>query len=202
MTTKKLYPMIKTIPNFLSKEELKLAQQYWALREPTLDPCQQCPNAVSTYGDFLSETFMVNKKPLVEKAIGEPLLATYSFSRIYYSDSILAKHSDRPSCEVSITLNIQADKDWSLWFVRLDENRKPMKVESSSLITKPGDAVVYTGCEYEHWRDPYEGEKCTQLFLHYVRANGRYTAFAKDGRKHFGQMKEDALKKVWNREWH
>jgi hypothetical protein len=198
MTTRKLYPMIKTIPNFLNKQELELTQQYWALREPLLQPCEQCPNAVSTYSDFLSETFLVNKKDLVEKTVGEPLLSTYSFSRMYYSDSILAKHSDRPSCEVSITLNIEADKEWPLWFVKLDEKRKPMKVEPCSLITKPGDAAVYEGCAYEHWRDPYDGKKCMQVFLHYVKANGRYTSFAKDGRKHFGQMKEDALKRVWN----
>ena len=201
MTTRKLYPMIKPISNFLSKEELKLAQQYWALREPLLQPCDQCPNAVSAYGDFLSETFLVNKKDLVEKVTGESLLPTYAFSRMYYSASILAKHSDRPSCEVSITLNIEADKEWPLWFVKLDKNNKPMKVEPCSLITKPGDAAVYEGCGYEHWRDPYEGKKCMQVFLHYVKANGRYTAFAKDGRKHFGQMKEDALQKVWNPAW-
>jgi len=189
--------MIKIIPNFLNKEELKLSQQYWSVREPTLKPCDQCPNAVSTYGDFLSETFLTNKQHLVEKAVEEPLLATYSFSRMYYNDSILAKHSDRPSCEISITLNIEADKEWSLWFVKLDENKKPLQVKPSALITKPGDAAVYEGCGYEHWRDPYEGKKCMQVFLHYVRANGRYTAFVKDGRKHFGQMKEDALQQVW-----
>jgi hypothetical protein len=179
--------MIKPIPNFLNKEELKLTHQYWTLREPMLPPCDQCPKSVATYGDFLSETFMVNKKDLVEKVAGEPLLSTYSYT----------KHSDRPSCEISITLNIEADKEWPLWFVKLDENKKPMKVEPCSLITKPGDAAVYEGCAYEHWRDPYEGKKCIQVFLHYVRANGRYTAFAKDGRKHFGQMKQDALQQVW-----
>jgi hypothetical protein len=189
--------MIKPLPNFLSKEELKLSLQYWTLREPTLSVCTQCPNAVSAYSDPLSETFLVHKKPLVEKAVGEPLIPTYSFFRIYYYQSLLAKHHDRPSCEVSITLNIYADKEWPLWFLKLGPDKKPIEKEPCPLITQPGDAAVYGGREYEHWRNPYEGEKCMQVFLHYVKANGEYKTFAKDGRKYFGQMREDSLKQIW-----
>ena len=189
--------MIKPLPNFLSKEELKLAQQYWALREPVLPPCDQCPNAVAAYGDPLSETFMVHKKSLVEKAVGEPLIGTYSFSRVYYRQSLLAKHYDRPACEVSITLNIYADKEWPLWFLKLGPDKKPIEKEPCPLVTQPGDAAVYSGMDYDHWRDPYEGEKCMQVFLHYVKANGNYKAFAQDGRKYFGQMREESLRQIW-----
>ena len=97
--------------------------------------------------------------------------------------------------------------DWPIWFHKLDmskpkdpnttnyvedPNAKPM-----SLITKPGAAAAYEGCAYSHWREPYPGEKCMQVFLHYVRAKGRYTSFAMDGRKYFGQQKQQAIKNVW-----
>ena len=127
---------------------------------------------------------------------------------MYYKGGELKKHSDRPSCEVSVTLNIFADNtDWPIWFHKLDmskpkdpnttnyvedPNAKPM-----SLITKPGSAAAYEGCAYSHWREPYPGEKCMQVFLHYVRAKGRYTSFAMDGRKYFGQQKQQAIKNVW-----
>ena len=30
-----------------------------------------------------------------------------------------------------------------------------------------GDAVIYKGCDLEHWREPFKGEVCVQTFLHY-----------------------------------
>jgi hypothetical protein len=59
--------MIKTINKFLTKDELKLAEEYWLIKEPSLPICNQCPNSVSTYADVLSETFLKTKKHLVEK---------------------------------------------------------------------------------------------------------------------------------------
>ena len=191
--------MIKTINSYLSKDELNLAKEYWLIREPSLAPCEQCPNSTSTYADSLSETFLKTKKSVIEAVVGEPLLPTYSFSRMYFKSGLLEKHSDRPSCEVSVTLNILADKDWAIWFHPLKEETSeedPTK-KAISLITKPGDAVVYEGCNYSHWRDEYQGEKCMQVFLHYVRANGRYKSFAMDGRKYFGQEKTQAMAEVW-----
>ena len=38
------------------------------------------------------------------------------------------------------------------------------------IILKPGDLLFYRGCELEHWREPLEGESCSQVFLHYNRA--------------------------------
>lgn len=191
--------MIKAIRNFLSSEELKLAQDYWKIREPGLKPCAQSPNSVAVYADFLSETLVSSKKSIVEAVVGEELTPTYTYSRMYHKGGELVKHNDRPSCEVSITLNIFADKDWSIWFHKLkdgttevDPNAKP-----SSYLTKPGDAVVYEGCNYSHWREPYDGEKCMQVFLHYIRTNGQYKAFALDGRKYLGQGKDEALRGVW-----
>ena len=32
---------------------------------------------------------------------------------------------------------------------------------------KPGDVLMYHGCEHEHWREPYGGEYYCQGFLHY-----------------------------------
>ena len=39
---------------------------------------------------------------------------------------------------------------------------------------KPGDMLVYSGCDLEHWREPFEGEECVQVFLHYNHVNGRF----------------------------
>tara|TARA_R100001509_G_C4883163_1_gene220910 strand:- start:709 stop:1287 length:579 start_codon:yes stop_codon:yes gene_type:complete len=191
--------MIKEINNFLTQDELKLAQEYWKIREPSLKPCAQSKKSVAIYSDFLSETLVSYKKSIVEKAIGEQLTPTYTYSRMYHKGGELVAHNDRPSCEVSITLNIFADKDWSIWFHKLKEGTKEVdpNVKPSSYLTKPGDAVVYEGCNYSHWREPYDGEKCMQVFLHYIRTNGQYKSFALDGRKYLGQDKDEAMRGVW-----
>ncbi len=47
--------------------------------------------------------------------------------------------------------------------------------------------LVYKGCQLEHWRDKFEGELCSQVFLHY---NNKKTKNSKkylfDGRPHLG----------------
>ena len=34
--------------------------------------------------------------------------------------------------------------------------------------------LIYSGCELEHWRKPFEGDLCGQVFLHYNHADGRF----------------------------
>ena len=31
--------------------------------------------------------------------------------------------------------------------------------------------LIYKGCHVEHWREPFEGEICAQVFLHYNDLN-------------------------------
>ena len=34
--------------------------------------------------------------------------------------------------------------------------------------------LVYSGCDLEHWREPFQGDVCGQVFLHYNHANGPF----------------------------
>jgi len=54
---------------------------------------------------------------------------------------------------------------------------------------KPGQAVVYLGCELEHWRKEFEGDWHAQTFLHYVDANGDNKEWFLDKRKLLGEQK-------------
>lgn len=95
------------------------------------------------------------------------LLETYWFCTRYYNKSFMAAHTDRNACEVSVSLNIIQDQPWELQL--LDRFGAKQKFE-----TLPGDAVLYSGIDLEHWRTPYQGEQYTQLFFHYVRSTGPY----------------------------
>jgi hypothetical protein len=50
---------------------------------------------------------------------------------------------------------------------------------------KPGDALIYRGCEIEHWREPFIGNNHAQVFLHYNEKNGDYNII-NDGRPVLG----------------
>ena len=34
--------------------------------------------------------------------------------------------------------------------------------------------LIYSGCELEHWREPFQGNVCSQVFLHYNHADGQF----------------------------
>ena len=191
--------MIKTVKNFLSKDELNLAVAYWHIKKSTLKPCPQVKNSFSDYSDTLGETILTQKQKLVEKHVGEKLLPTYTFTRMYKKGNVLEKHYDRPSCEVSVSINYYADKPWSLKYKKLQHERGPVdkKAKVVSVFTKPGDAVIYEGMQYEHWRDAYKGEECMQIFIHYVRANGKYKIFNRDGRVNHNEKTEDKFRRIW-----
>ena len=77
---------------------------------------------------------------------------------------------DRFACEISTTLNLGGHA-WPI-FLEPDEtkgsddgtkyisdNTKGVKVDLT-----PGDMLIYKGNLLEHWREPLEGDKCTQVF--------------------------------------
>ena len=108
------------------------------------------------------ETLLTKLIKKMEKATNLKLIPTYSFARIYKYGDILSKHKDRPSCEISTTLNLGGD----FWPIYLKSNNKQIKVD-----LLPGDMLVYKGCELEHWREKFTGENCGQVFLHYNNKN-------------------------------
>ena len=121
----------------------------------------QVPNVYSHYADFVMETLLMKVMPIMKKETNLDLIPTYSYARVYEKGSILAKHKDRPSCEISTTLNLGGDP-WSIY------------LEGIKVDLEPGDMLVYSGCELEHWREEFTGNICAQVFLHYNHINGQF----------------------------
>ena len=142
----------------------------------------QIPNTYSAYSDIAMETLMLKCQPIMEKTTGFKLYPAYSYARIYKKGDELKRHKDRFSCEVSTTLNLGGD-DWPIY---LEPSGKDGK-KGTKIILKPGDMLVYYGCDLEHWREPFKGTDCAQVFLHY---NNQKTKGSKqnmfDGRAHLG----------------
>lgn len=127
---------------------------------------EQCPKSFGIYNYRPFLELLTNKTSYISELIGEPVLPTYTYARLYQKGEVLEKHKDRPSCEISVTLNLGGNKDWEIFFTKPNG-------EKVSLNMSAGQAALYLGCESEHWRDAFEGDEYAQVFLHYVRSNGQ-----------------------------
>ena len=182
----------KLIKNFFTKKELELGRHYFHLLhkrnikdfDGTLE--QSASNNADSvfYSDCFSDAILVQKKKIMEKETGLSLMPTYAFTRFYTYNAELQKHVDRPACEISVSA--MWDSDGTKW---------PLYVDGNPVDMKPGDAVIYLGCESEHWRENFKGDFHLQTFLHYVDKNGPNVEHAYDGVK-----KPFRLTKMYNPE--
>jgi len=142
----------------------------------------QVPGSYAKYADRLMETLLIQTIPVMKAKTGLDLIPTYSYTRLYRTGNILNRHKDRPSCEISTTINLGGD----LWPIFIDPTgsnnvvdeyqgiMKPDAPKGVRIDLKPGDMIIYSGCELEHWREPFQGKLCGQVFLHYNHANGPF----------------------------
>tara|TARA_R100001369_G_scaffold64221_1_gene91494 strand:- start:8 stop:643 length:636 start_codon:yes stop_codon:yes gene_type:complete len=122
----------------------------------------QVPNTYSYYSDMAMETLLGRLNKKMDKETGLKLCPTYSYARIYKKGDTLPRHKDRFSCEVSTTLNLGGEP----WPIYLDPTGR-LGQAGVKIDLKPGDMLIYSGCELEHWREEFTGKDCGQVFLHY-----------------------------------
>ena len=184
---------------YLSVEKLvpvdlcRVITKYALLKEetdfsPDIGPRAQVENAHSVYGDTLMETMIHFLQPHMEKHTGLTLCPTYTYYRVYRPGMQLKIHRDRPSCEISTTIcfgfnytSTNINYRWGMYVepgIRIDQN--------------PGDAIIYRGCEVDHWRDTFEAGPNSyqvQAFFHYIDVNGPfYPEYAYDKRPKLGVL--------------
>ena len=143
---------------------------------------QQVPGSYSIYADHVMETLLMKVLPVMKEKTGLNLVPTYSYARVYQHGAELKRHKDRPSCEISTTLNLGGDP-WPIFIDPtgsdnvIDEYKnihKPNAPKGVRVDLNPGDMLIYSGCELEHWREPFKGQLCGQVFLHYNHADGQF----------------------------
>lgn len=168
----------KVIKNFLNKDEILLLSNYSKMKH-IHNQSNFCPvnNNYDTYyyADLIMESLLLLKQKIVEQESNLKLFPSYSYWRFYTNNSELPKHKDRPTCEVSISMNI--DSCGTNW---------PIFMDGTQLDLGKGDAVLYMGNLVEHYRNPLEGDFSVQCFLHYVNANGKYADTIYDRRTNLG----------------
>ena len=178
-----------------------LIKNEW-FRQPEDAVTGQIPDTHSVYGDTLMETLMYFMHPHMQNVTGKKLCPTYAYYRVYKPQDELKRHSDRPSCEISTTVclgyNYKGVEEGYNWGMYVDgesnhQHSTPFVSDERPGILyhqEPGDCIVYTGTELEHWRDPFEageGSYQVQVFMHYIDMDGPfYPEFAYDKRPALG----------------
>lgn len=167
------------VPQFIPFDKAKVLASSFEkyVSENNLGGDHQIPESNSFYGFIDFDELLCEKISTVGWLAGESVLPTYTYARVYHKNAELKIHKDRGACEVSLTVNLDQDGvDWPISIKKPDGS-------VATLNLKPGDAMLYLGCVAEHWREPFKGEKHTQVFLHYVRARGPNAKFAFDKNK-------------------
>ena len=155
---------------------------------------EQVPGCLSRYWHPQYRQIHSGIRLKLEKLIGRKLYNTYYYDRFYFSGQELEKHTDRDSCEISVSVHVSTnltgkDAEWPFWF-------KTPEGEEHWLILEPGDGVLYKGCERPHWREPMPKPRRRkrdillrrpekeyyyhQIFFHYVLADGQRVHHAGD----------------------
>ena len=150
--------------------------------KPEFNPTEQQVNgSYSVYNNPNYRNLHRLIKQSLQNILNIDLHPTYFFERFYYAGQELVKHTDRPECEISVTLQVSSNSDesWPIYFMCPDSTTKTVSM-------KNGDAVIYKGCDIEHWREPFRGNNHAQVFLHYNLKDGKYGNNYTDGRVTFG----------------
>lgn len=129
----------------------------------------------------------------MEDVTGKKLAPTYGFFRAYQKGDICTVHSDRPSCEHSLSLAL-AYADGIVWDFEVGrsfydfETACGMKAgldfgaeQFQTVKLNPGDAILYKGVNHRHGRmSPNPNRWSAHIFLHWIDRDGPYTEWAWD----------------------
>jgi hypothetical protein len=144
----------------------------------------QVPYSFPHYGFYAFEALMLEMQSSMEIIIGKKLHPCYTYARIMFAGADMKIHTDRPSCQFSITACIDYDV----------KNPYPIYIKNyagktSAVTMAPGDMLIYHGTDLEHWREVYQGREHIQVFLHYVDVHGKYSDYRYDHRPMLGLAK-------------
>jgi hypothetical protein len=164
---------------------------------------EQCPLSHAIHGATTFDSLLEQLTPHFETASGKRLYPTYAYARLYEPGDELKAHTDRPSCEISVTITLGFEGNvWPIYFgdyADCDKGRKITNqqgeiknvINEREIKMNVGDAVLYRGMDKVHWREKYkEGQWQAQVFLHYVDADGPHAEWKYDKRPQLSHHKQ------------
>jgi predicted 2-oxoglutarate/Fe(II)-dependent dioxygenase YbiX len=185
------------LPDFLDKEncEQLTVELHRLVSDGMTRKDEQCPLSDAVHGASTFDSLLEQLTPYFEEASGKTLYPTYAYARIYRPGDELKVHTDRPACEISVTLTLGFDGTiWPIYMADESADSSGLEVIGENDVTfnltniaeismNVGDAVLYRGQVKRHWRNKFQGKWQAQVFLHYVDANGPHADQRYDGRE-------------------
>jgi hypothetical protein len=178
----------------LARMKVDLSRQGITLAQLQRDGPLLKNKALELYGYHypMFTSFLWGMTPAIEHHVGEALLPTYCYFRIYRKGDICRVHGDRESCQhsLSLTLAYSDDIPWPLEVGKRPVDEPYERADEDWLVEdrqvavpmKAGDAVLYQGVHRHHGRTmPNPNRWSAHLFLHWVARDGPYADHAFDG---------------------
>ncbi len=173
------------VKNLLPKAVLDYLKVYYQILQANdkFRKDSQCPLSLAVGGDPAFDAVLGWITPDVSRLVGFDLAPTYSYTRIYAKGDVLPRHSDRPACEISVTVSIAIPQGAGPSLLHL----KPPNMAEATVEMFEGDGCVYAATEVEHWREPFAEDGYIQLFLHFIDRRGvHFPELTYDKRKYLG----------------
>ena len=188
------------VKNIIPKETLKLIHKYTFeknanevkndMNSYNYSDIVPGPHTYNNYSDMYMELIATTIQRDIEQVTNLQLFPTYTFYRTYFPGNTLKHHIDKPPCDISATILLDAHYKndssyrWKIFAdpepYRNNETLDPYNIPDNKGVgieQKPGDALIYRGCDIPHWREEFvaeEGSYHTQLFCHFIDKNGPY----------------------------
>ena len=159
----------KIIRGFISQEEAARQSQILEKNTAHIEFCgrmEYIDVCKGVHQDPPALAILCEKVAELNELLGVKVIPTYSYSRIYGNGGALLKHTDRKSCEITLTVHLDGDKSWDLAI-------QDVNGEEVTVTLNPGDAILFDGHNFPHYRvGTYDGNHYNQLFLHYIFSDG------------------------------
>jgi len=133
-------------------------------------------------------TYLKNK---LNSVLDLNLRETYSYTRKYVRGASLTAHTDRPSCEVSLTFPLDYKTDdntpWKIWLNNegnwvncvMEKGQRFIKENTQdihrgkSIELELGDVLLYQGPNIPHWRNTLMGDYSYHMFIHFFNERSK-----------------------------
>jgi len=106
---------------------------------------------------------------LIARAVARPIKPSYTYAAAYVGGAVLDKHTDRPQCDYTLSLAIDATPDDSrdgAWPLCLESKSEKAVVKA---LLAPADALLFRGRRLPHFRDVLAARRTsTSVLFHFV----------------------------------
>ena len=131
------------------------------------------------HNDVMSRLMHYEVLPVIEHALGKPMVPTYTYLSCYIKDCELPPHTDRSDCEYTISFIIDKPKgcNWPIYVDKevekikskgryrnynFDRKKNCILVDCSS-----NGLMMFNGIDHVHFREKLEGEYYYITLLHF-----------------------------------